>query len=90
MIEEWIQNLDATAYENNLYKYEKLLSIKKKSYRNDKTDYCPKSITESLNWLPLIDIMEFTAERIYNDKILLPALLRIISMYKIKCWWNPR
>ena len=34
--------------------------------------------------------MEFTADRIYNDKNILPSLLKLFSMFKIKCWWNPR
>ena len=29
LTEEWIQNLDAAAYEKNKYKYEKLPSMKK-------------------------------------------------------------
>ena len=48
-IEEWIQNLDAASYENNIYKDEKLPSIKKKFYRNDKTEYWTKIIVESIN-----------------------------------------
>ena len=38
----------------------------------------------------LFDIMEFTAYRIENDKKLLTSLLKLFSMFKIKCWWNPR
>ena len=57
LIKEWIQNIDAAAYENNLYKDETLPSIKKKVDGNDKTEYWPKSIMESLNWLPFLDIM---------------------------------
>ena len=34
------------------------------------------------------DIMEFTADRIYNDKQVLPSLLKMFSMFKIKCWYN--
>ena len=34
-----------------------------------------KIITESINWLPFFDIMEFTADRIKNDKNILPSLL---------------
>ena len=34
--------------------------------------------------------MEFTADRIYNDKNMLPSLLKLFPMFKIKCWWNPR
>ena len=37
LIKEWKQNLDASAYEKNLYKDVKLPSIKKKIDRNDKT-----------------------------------------------------
>ena len=35
---------------------------------NDKTEYWPTSIKESLNWLPFFDIMEFTEDKIDNDK----------------------
>ena len=37
LIEEWIQNIDAAAYEKNPHKYEKLPSMKKKIDRNYKT-----------------------------------------------------
>ena len=40
-IEEFKQNIDAAAYENNLYKDIKLPSVKKKIDRNDKIEYCP-------------------------------------------------
>ena len=43
-------------------------SIKKKIDRNDKTEYCPTSIKESINWLPFFDIIEFTSDRIDKDK----------------------
>ena len=49
-------------------KDEYLPSSKKKINHNDKTEYWPKSIVESLNWLPYLDIMEFAADRIENDK----------------------
>ena len=42
-------NFDANTYEINLYKDEKLPSIRKKVDRNDKTEYWPKIIVESLN-----------------------------------------
>ena len=45
---------------------------------------------ESLNWLPFLDIMEFTADRIYNDENLLPSFSRQFTMFRIKCWWNKR
>ena len=43
---------------------------------------------ESLNWLPFIDIMELTSDKIKNDKNLFPSLLKTFTMLKIKCWWN--
>ena len=46
-----------------------LPSIKKTIDRNDKTQYCPKIIEESINWLPFLDIMELTADKIDSDKI---------------------
>ena len=33
--------------------------------------------------------MDFTEDRIENDKRLLPSLLNIFSIFKIKCWYNP-
>ena len=50
-IEEWKKYIDAAAYEKNLYKDVKLPSIKKKIDRNDKTEYWPNIIKESLHWL---------------------------------------
>ena len=84
LIKQWIQNLDAAAYEKNIHKDEKLPSMKKKIDRNYKTECWPKSIMESLNWLPFIDIMEFTADKIRNDKNILPSLLKKFTMFKIK------
>ena len=52
LIEEWKQNLDAADYENNLNQDVKIQSIKKKIDYNDKTEYWPKIIKESINWLP--------------------------------------
>ena len=83
LIEELKQNLDAAAYEKNLYKYVKLPSTKKKMDRNDKTEYCPTSIKESINWLPFFDIMEFTADRIENYKNILPSLLKIFQCLRL-------
>ena len=34
--------------------------------------------------------MEFTADKINNDKNLLPLLLKEFTMFKIKCWWNKK
>ena len=61
---------------------------KRKNYRNDKTECWPTSINEGLNWLPFFDIMEFTADRINNYKILLRSLLNMFSRFKIRCWYN--
>ena len=33
--------------------------------------------------------MEFSADRIENDKNILPSLLKLFSMFKIKCWYSP-
>ena len=46
-------------------------------------------MVEILNWLPFLYIVEFTADRKDNDKNLLPSLLNF-SIFKIKCWCNPR
>ena len=45
---------------------------------------------ESLNWSAFLDIMEFTADSTNNDKNILPSLLKNITMFKIKCWWNKK
>ena len=82
-IKEWIKNIDAAAYEKNLYKDEKLPSIKKKIDVNDKAEYWPKSIVESLHWLPFLDIMDFTSDRIDNDKNILPSLLKFLQCLRL-------
>ena len=38
---------------------------------------------ESLNWLPFLDITEFTEDKINNDKNLFPSLLKYFTMFKI-------
>ena len=38
----------------------------------------------------LFDIIEFTADRIDNDKNILTSMWKLFSMFKIECWWNPR
>ena len=68
LIEEWKQNVDAIAYENNINQDVRIPSIKKTFDRNNNLEYWPTSIKEILKWLPSFDIMEFTAERIKNDK----------------------
>ena len=73
-----MQNTNAVAYEKYRYKDENVPSIKKKIDRNDKTEYWPKSIVGSLNWLTFIDIMQSTADKIDNDKYILPSLLKKI------------
>ena len=44
LIKERIQNIDAAAYEIDLYKDEKLPLIKNKIDHNAKTEFCPKII----------------------------------------------
>ena len=50
---------------------------------NDNTEYWPKSIVESLDGLAFIDIMEFTADRIENDKNILLSLLNIFQCLRL-------
>ena len=38
---------------------------------------------ESLNWLPFLDKMEFTAESIDNDKNILTSLLKILQYLRL-------
>ena len=45
---------------------------------------------ESINWLPFLDIMEFTSYRTNNYKNLIPSLLKVFTMFNIKCWWNKK
>ena len=65
LIEEWKQNIDAAAYEKYLNRDLKLPS-KEKVDRHDNIDYCPTIIKESLNWVYVLDIMEYNAYRINN------------------------
>ena len=32
--------------------------------------------------------MDFTVDRIDNDKNILPSFLKLFSMFKIKCWYS--
>ena len=45
---------------------------------------------EKSQFVTSLYVVEFTADRIENDKNLLPSLLKIVSMFKIKFWWNTR
>ena len=68
-----------------LHKDDNLPSMMEKIDCNYKTEFWPKSTMESLNWLPFLDIMEFTANNIKNDKNLFPSFLENFTMFKIKC-----
>ena len=57
LIKELKQNIDADAYEEKINQDVKLPSKKKIIDRYDKTEYCPTSIKEGLNWFPFFDIM---------------------------------
>ena len=57
--------------------------MKKKIYRNDKIECWPKIIMEGLNWLSFLDIMEFTADKIKNDKNIFPSLLKILQCLRL-------
>ena len=90
LIEELMQNLDATAYENNIHKYENLQSMKKKIDHNYKKECWPKIIMKSLNELTFLDIMDLTSDRIDNYKNLILSLLKLFTMFKITCWKNKK
>ena len=67
----------------NLNQDEKLPSMKNKIDRNYKTDCWSKIIMEYLNWLPILDFMEFTADKIENDKNLFPSLLTFLQCLRL-------
>ena len=52
-------------------------------YRTYKTECWPKITMESLNWLPFLDITEFTADRINKDKNLLPSLFNFLQCLRL-------
>ena len=84
LIEEFKQNLDSASYKK--FKPRFKATIKEEiNDRNDKIDYRPTRIKEGINWLSLSDIMEFTADSIENEKIILPLLLKMFSMIHIRC-----
>ena len=72
LLEEQKQNIYADAYEKNLNQYVKLPSKKKEMDIHDSLDYWPKIIKDGINWLSFLDIMEYTADMIENDIIILP------------------
>ena len=57
--------------------------MKNKIDINYKTDCWPEIIMESLNWLPFLDVMEFTVEKINNHKNLFPSLLKKLQCLRL-------
>ena len=57
--------------------------MKKKIEHNYKTEFWPKIIMVSLNWLPFLGIMEFTVDKINNDKNIVPSLLKILQYLRL-------
>ena len=43
--------------------------------------YCPTSIKEVINWFSFMTIMEYNANKIDNEKIILPSLLSMCSIF---------
>ena len=43
---------------------------------------------EDTNWLYILNIIEYTADKIENEITLLPSLLEIFSVFQIPCWYN--
>ena len=50
--------------------------------------YWPTSIKDVINWFPFLNIMEYTADKIYNDIILLPSLLKICPVFQMRFWYD--
>ena len=61
---EWKQNIDSTAYENNMNKEIKQPSKKKEIDRQYNMTYCPTSIKEVIGWFTFLNIMAYTEDRV--------------------------
>ena len=50
--------------------------------------YLTTSIKEGINCFTFLNIMKYTADRIENQITLLPSLLKIISMFQMRIWYD--
>ena len=57
LLQEWILNIDAAEYEQNIDANLYKPSGKKKSNRHDSEYYCLTSIKETIQWFPFLTIM---------------------------------
>ena len=65
------KNIDADADEKKLNRGIELSSNKKEMDRHEIIGYCPTSIKEGLSWLYILNIMDYTTDRIENNITLL-------------------
>ena len=59
-----------------------------KNDRRDILDYRPIRIKDGLNSLCFLGNLEYTADSIHNEIILLLSWLNMSSMFQIPCWYN--
>ena len=71
-LQEWKLNLDAAEYENNMKANMYKPSLKKKFNRVDNHKHWPESIKNKVQWFTFLTIMEHTANKIQEDKGLIP------------------
>ena len=63
----------------NMYK-----PLNKKINRVDNHKHWPASINEKIQWFPFLTIMEYTANKIQDNKVLISSLLKVFSVFEIR------
>ena len=46
--------------------------------------YCPTSIKDTIHWFPFINIIEHTENILRPNKGLIPSLLKVFSIFKLR------
>ena len=84
MLQEWKLNLDAADYENNMKANMYKTSEKNKFNRVDSDDCWPTTIKKTIQWFPLLNIMEHTSNKMKENNGLISSLLKMFVMFEIR------
>ena len=74
-------NINAAAYEKQIYANMSKPSDKKEIYCHGDNSYWTTSIKDTIQWFPFLAIIEHTANILEPNKWLIPSLLKVFSMF---------
>ena len=83
-LQEWKLNLDASEYERNIDANLYKPSRKKKFNCHNSDKYWPIPIKYTIQWFPLITIMEHNANIMCTNNGLILLLLKVFSMFELR------